>query len=113
MHALKRVWMDTLIKQKHGRRQSNEQLYSHLSFLLAIGGLDDQVTSQVLHAAFIPFGEITQIEIPPDPTSSKCPRQDKEKDLVIFILICLFQPSANTINDNDRDQGQGQGKDGV
>ncbi|KAG0075843.1 hypothetical protein BGZ93_007146 [Podila epicladia] len=36
---------------------------------LYVGGLDDQVTSQVLHAAFIPFGEITQIEIPPDPTS--------------------------------------------
>ncbi|KAF9430949.1 hypothetical protein BGZ94_001695 [Podila epigama] len=36
---------------------------------LYIGGLDDQVTTQILHAAFIPFGEITQIEIPPDPTS--------------------------------------------
>ncbi|KAF9971352.1 hypothetical protein BGZ73_005723 [Actinomortierella ambigua] len=33
-------------------------------------GLDDQVTQQVLHAAFIPFGEITQIEIPPDPASN-------------------------------------------
>ncbi|KAF9941076.1 hypothetical protein BGZ75_010151 [Mortierella antarctica] len=37
---------------------------------LYVGGLDEQVTSQVLHAAFIPFGEITQIEIPPDPTST-------------------------------------------
>ncbi|KAK3821522.1 MAG: hypothetical protein J3Q66DRAFT_398551 [Benniella sp.] len=37
---------------------------------LYIGGLDDQVTPQVLHAAFIPFGEITHIEIPPDPTST-------------------------------------------
>ncbi|GJJ72404.1 hypothetical protein EMPS_04761 [Entomortierella parvispora] len=37
---------------------------------LYIGGLDDQVTTQVLHAAFIPFGEITQIEIPPDPSST-------------------------------------------
>ncbi|KAG0368484.1 hypothetical protein BC939DRAFT_435068 [Gamsiella multidivaricata] len=36
---------------------------------LYIGGLDEQVTPQVLHAAFIPFGEITHIEIPPDPTS--------------------------------------------
>ncbi|KAF9205172.1 hypothetical protein BGZ49_004391 [Haplosporangium sp. Z 27] len=37
---------------------------------LYIGGLDEQVTPQVLHAAFIPFGEITHIEIPPDPTST-------------------------------------------
>ncbi|KAG0328357.1 hypothetical protein BGZ99_005540 [Dissophora globulifera] len=37
---------------------------------LYIGGLDDQVTPQVLHAAFVPFGEITHIEIPPDPTSN-------------------------------------------
>lgn len=28
------------------------------------------MTPQVLHAAFIPFGEITHIEIPPDPTST-------------------------------------------
>lgn len=28
------------------------------------------MTPQVLHAAFIPFGDITQIEIPSDPTSS-------------------------------------------
>ncbi|KAG0204854.1 hypothetical protein BGX28_003351 [Mortierella sp. GBA30] len=37
---------------------------------LYVGGLDEQVTTQVLHAAFIPFGEITQIELPPDPTST-------------------------------------------
>ncbi|KAF9898281.1 hypothetical protein BX616_004252 [Lobosporangium transversale] len=37
---------------------------------LYIGGLDEQVTPQILHSAFIPFGEITHIEIPPDPTST-------------------------------------------
>ncbi|KAG0288998.1 hypothetical protein BGZ96_007330 [Linnemannia gamsii] len=37
---------------------------------LFVGGLDEQVTPQVLHAAFIPFGDITQIEIPSDPTSN-------------------------------------------
>ncbi|KAF9434605.1 hypothetical protein BGZ76_007739 [Entomortierella beljakovae] len=37
---------------------------------LYIGGLDEQVTPQILHAAFIPFGEITHIEIPPDPSST-------------------------------------------
>ncbi|KAF9309506.1 hypothetical protein BKA57DRAFT_474068 [Linnemannia elongata] len=37
---------------------------------LFVGGLDEQVTPQILHAAFIPFGDITQIEIPSDPTSN-------------------------------------------
>ncbi|KAF9136044.1 hypothetical protein BGW39_008007 [Mortierella sp. 14UC] len=50
------------------------QLTSILALLLlcfsTTGGLDEQVTPQVLHAAFIPFGDITQIEIPSDPTSN-------------------------------------------
>ncbi|RGB38976.1 hypothetical protein C1646_665003 [Rhizophagus diaphanus] len=33
------------------------------------GGLDDQVNEQILHAAFIPFGDIVEIQIPPDPAS--------------------------------------------
>ncbi|KAG9287712.1 hypothetical protein G9A89_004115 [Geosiphon pyriformis] len=34
-----------------------------------VGGLDDQVNEKVLHAAFIPFGDIVEIQIPPDPAS--------------------------------------------
>ncbi|CAG8462355.1 3894_t:CDS:2, partial [Racocetra fulgida] len=36
---------------------------------LLAGGLDDQVNEQILHAAFIPFGDIVEIQIPPDPAS--------------------------------------------
>nr|CAG8434160.1 617_t:CDS:2 [Entrophospora candida] len=34
-----------------------------------VGGLDDQVNEEILHAAFIPFGDIVEIQIPPDPAS--------------------------------------------
>ncbi|KAI8823338.1 peptidyl-prolyl cis-trans isomerase E [Fimicolochytrium jonesii] len=34
-----------------------------------VGGLDDQITEQILHAAFLPFGDILEVQIPPDPTS--------------------------------------------
>ncbi|GES83486.1 peptidyl-prolyl cis-trans isomerase E-like [Rhizophagus clarus] len=34
-----------------------------------VGGLDDQVNEQILLAAFIPFGDIVEIQIPPDPAS--------------------------------------------
>ncbi|CAG8555313.1 2892_t:CDS:2 [Paraglomus brasilianum] len=34
-----------------------------------VGGLDDQVNEQILHASFIPFGDIVEIQIPPDPAS--------------------------------------------
>jgi len=31
---------------------------------LFIGGLDDQVTTQTLHDAFLPFGEIVDVSLP-------------------------------------------------
>ncbi|KAI9096954.1 peptidyl-prolyl cis-trans isomerase E [Phlyctochytrium arcticum] len=34
-----------------------------------IGGLDDTLTEKTLHAAFIPFGDIVEVQIPPDPSS--------------------------------------------
>ncbi|TPX34049.1 hypothetical protein SmJEL517_g03216 [Synchytrium microbalum] len=34
-----------------------------------IGGLDDNVTKDLLYAAFIPFGDIVEVQLPPDPSS--------------------------------------------
>ncbi|KAL1923521.1 uncharacterized protein VTP21DRAFT_8501 [Calcarisporiella thermophila] len=34
-----------------------------------VGGLDEQVNEQTLHAAFLPFGEIITVNMPPDPSS--------------------------------------------
>jgi len=34
-----------------------------------VGNLDEQVTKEVLHAAFLPFGEIVDIQLPSDPSS--------------------------------------------
>ena len=36
-----------------------------------VGGLDDSVDEKILHAAFIPFGEIKSIELPLDFTTRK------------------------------------------
>ncbi|KAJ2888948.1 hypothetical protein FB639_000269 [Coemansia asiatica] len=38
--------------------------------MLFVSGLDSEVTEETLHAAFIPFGEIIQVTLPPDPSSS-------------------------------------------
>ncbi|CAK3987798.1 probable peptidyl prolyl cis-trans isomerase Cyclophilin [Lecanosticta acicola] len=41
-----------------------------------IGGLDNQVTTQTLHDAFVPFGEIVDISLPkPELASSKEPHR--------------------------------------
>jgi peptidyl-prolyl isomerase E (cyclophilin E) len=40
--------------------------------LIYVGGLDDTVSEEVLHAAFIPFGELKSIQIPKDYKESKC-----------------------------------------
>ena len=39
--------------------------------MLYVGGLDDTVTEEVLHAAFIPFGDLKSIQIPKDYKESK------------------------------------------
>lgn len=36
----------------------------------SIGGVDQQVTEAILHAAFIPFGEIVAVQLSPD--ASRC-----------------------------------------
>ncbi|KAJ1965222.1 hypothetical protein GGI12_000910 [Dipsacomyces acuminosporus] len=38
--------------------------------MLFVNGLDQEVTEETLHAAFIPFGEIVEVSLPPDPASS-------------------------------------------
>ncbi|KAJ2513243.1 hypothetical protein GGI11_001319 [Coemansia sp. RSA 2049] len=38
--------------------------------MLFVSGLETEVTEDTLHGAFIPFGEIVQITLPPDPGSS-------------------------------------------
>jgi len=39
--------------------------------IIYIGGLDDSVDEKILHAAFIPFGEIKSIELPKDLSTRK------------------------------------------
>lgn len=34
--------------------------------MIYVGGLDDAVTEEILHSAFIPFGELKSIQIPKD-----------------------------------------------
>lgn len=39
--------------------------------MIYVGGIDDSVTEEVLHAAFIPFGELKSIQIPRDYKENK------------------------------------------
>ena len=39
--------------------------------MLYVGGLDDNVTEEILHAAFIPFGDLKTVQIPKDYTKNK------------------------------------------
>lgn len=34
--------------------------------VLYVGGLDESITEEILHAAFVPFGDLQSIEIPRD-----------------------------------------------
>lgn len=39
--------------------------------IVYVGGLDDCVTEEILHAAFIPFGEIKNVQLGKDYVSSR------------------------------------------
>ena len=39
--------------------------------VLYVGGLEDEVTDKLVHAAFVPFGEIQQIDVPMDQATQK------------------------------------------
>lgn len=45
-------------------------IFSALNFLTA-GGLDENVNEAVLHAAFLPFGEVKDVNIPLDQLTQK------------------------------------------
>ncbi len=40
---------------------------------LHVGGLADEVTQQLLQAAFIPFGEVVEVQLPKEMGSGPCP----------------------------------------
>lgn len=49
---------------------------ARLKATIYVGGLDNAVTSQTLHAAFLPFGEIVDVSLPkPDLPSSTDPHR--------------------------------------
>ena len=39
--------------------------------IIYVGGLDTNVSEEILHAAFIPFGDIKSVQIPKDYKESK------------------------------------------
>ncbi|TSS85052.1 Peptidyl-prolyl cis-trans isomerase E [Bagarius yarrelli] len=46
-------------------------LYACVNVCVFLGGLAEEVDEKVLHAAFIPFGDITDIQIPLDYETEK------------------------------------------
>ncbi len=57
--------------------------------ILHVGGVDDKVTEEILHAAFVPFGELKSIQVPRNFTASK------------QIHKCISS-SINTVSDKQR-----------
>ena len=45
--------------------------------MLYVGGLDDAVTDELVLAAFIPFGDVKEVIMPPDPETSEPAREHR------------------------------------
>jgi peptidyl-prolyl isomerase E (cyclophilin E) len=54
--------------------------------MLYVGGIDDTVSEDVLHAAFIPFGELKSIQIPKDYKQSKYKKVHEDKFYVLSFV---------------------------
>ena len=59
--------------------------------MLYVGGLEDEVTNDILFAAFIPFGAIRSVDIPRDFKESMFPLPVMiiNSDLFKSFLICI------------------------
>ncbi|KAK4507046.1 hypothetical protein PRZ48_000780 [Zasmidium cellare] len=67
---------------------------------LYIGGLDHQVTTQTLHDAFIPFGEIVDISLPkPELASNEDPHRGFG-----YVEFSLAQDAAEAIDNMDQSE---------
>jgi len=82
---------DSLSDSSRTRRASHPQL--PLSSPRRAGGLDEQVTDAVLHAAFVPFGEVKEVNIPLEQTTQK----NRGFAFVTFVETCVRgRPTTRT-----------------
>ena len=82
---------DSLSDSSRTRRASHLQL--PLSSPRRAGGLDEQVTDAVLHAAFVPFGEVKEVNIPLEQTTQK----NRGFAFVTFVETCVRgRPTTRT-----------------
>ena len=54
--------------------------------MLYVGGLADEVTEEILHAAFIPFGDLRSVQIPRDYSKSNSKSNNRGFGFVEFDL---------------------------
>ena len=84
-------------KLSDSRRSSRTRRASHLQLPLSsprrAGGLDEQVTDAVLHAAFVPFGDVKEVNIPLEQTTQK----NRGFAFVTFVETCVRgRPTTRT-----------------
>lgn len=58
--------------------------------MLYVGGLDPTVTEALIRAAFIPFGEVKEVTLPPDPESSEPGQSFIPRQLPPSSFCCQF-----------------------
>jgi len=72
--------------------------HAHRHPSISAGGLEEQVTTAILHAAFIPFGPIKDVDIPQDHQTQK----NRGFGFVTFEETCVrpesHQPYVNQSN---------------
>lgn len=77
------------VDPRSSRPAARERLTSSRSFHSRAGGLEEQVTTAILHAAFIPFGPIKDVDIPMDHQT----QAHRGFGFVTFEETCVHPPS--------------------
>lgn len=66
-----------------------------------VGGLDDEVDEKVLHAAFIPFGDIVEVQIPAAPSGRGTQQNQKHRGFGFVVFEEVEDAAAAIDNMND------------
>ena len=77
------------VDPRSSRPAARQRLTSSRSFHSRAGGLEEQVTTAILHAAFIPFGPIKDVDIPMDHQT----QAHRGFGFVTFEETCVYPPS--------------------
>ena len=69
---------------------------------LYVGGLEENVNEAILHSAFIPFGDITDVNIPLDHATGECRLDTRRCRAAVLCVISVYNAQSPACRQTQR-----------